>query len=125
ESAAAGEAEAVDLPLDQDASGLFTADWRPLVPALLRADVPVAQRAMQFHLSLAHSIVAQAQRMHALIPFDRVGLTGGVFQNRLLAELAVAQLAAAGFTAHLPQRLPCNDGGLALGQLVEAGFAHG
>jgi len=125
ESAAAGEAEAVDLPLEQDASGLFTADWRPLVPALLRADVPVAQRALQFHLSLAHAIVAQAQRMQALTSFDLVGLSGGVFQNKLLAELTVAQLAAAGFTAHLPQRLPCNDGGIALGQLVEAGFAHG
>ncbi len=125
ESAAAGEAEAVDLPLDQDASGLFTADWRPLVLALLQANVPVAQRAMQFHLSLARSIVAQARRIHVLAPFDQVGLTGGVFQNRLLAELTVAQLAAAGFTAHLPQRLPCNDGGIALGQLVEAGFAHG
>ncbi len=125
ESAAAGEAEAVDLPLEQDASGLFTADWRPLVPALLRADVPVAQRALQFHLSLAHAIVAQAQRMQALTPFDLIGLSGGVFQNKLLAELTVAQLAAAGFTAHLPQRLPCNDGGIALGQLVEAGHVHG
>lgn len=125
ESAAAGEAEAVDLPLAQDASGLFTADWRPLVPALLRADVPVAQRALQFHLSLAGTIVAQAQRMQALAPFDLVGLSGGVFQNKLLAELAVAQLAAAGFTAHLPQSVPCNDGGIALGQLVEAGLAHG
>ncbi|MCX7184698.1 MAG: carbamoyltransferase HypF [Nitrosospira sp.] len=125
ESAATGEAEAVDLPLEQDASGLFTADWRPLVPALLRADVPVAQRALQFHLSLAHAIVAQARRMQALTPFDLVGLSGGVFQNKLLAELAVAQLAAAGFTAHLPQSVPCNDGGIALGQLVEAGHADG
>jgi hydrogenase maturation protein HypF len=80
---------------------------------------------MQFHLSLARSIVAQAQRIHALTPFDLVGLTGGVFQNRLLAELAVVQLAAAGFDAHLPERVPCNDGGIAFGQLVEAGFAHG
>ena len=125
ESIAEGEAEAVDLPLGQDASGLFTADWRPLVPALMRAEASVAQRAMQFHLSLARSIVAQAQRIHALTPFDLVGLTGGVFQNRLLAELAVAQLAAAGFDVHLPERVPCNDGGIALGQLIEAGYAHG
>ncbi len=125
ESAAAGEAEAVNLPLEQDASGLFTSDWRPLVPALLRADVPVAQRALQFHLSLAGAIVAQAQRMQTSTPFDLIGLSGGVFQNKLLAELAVAQLAAAGFTAHLPQSVPCNDGGIALGQLVEAGHADG
>ena len=54
------------------------------------------------------------------MPFDAVGLTGGVFQNKLLAELAMQQLAAAGFEAYLPQQAPCNDGGLALGQLIEA-----
>lgn len=125
ENAARGDAEVIALPLDMDASGMLTADWKPLVHALLRADMPVAQRAMQFHLSLAQSIVEQAQRVHALTPFDAVGLTGGVFQNKLLAELAVAQLAAAGFDAYLPEKAPCNDGGIALGQLVEAGFAHG
>jgi hydrogenase maturation protein HypF len=54
-----------------------------------------------------------------------LGLTGGVFQNKLLAELAVAQLAAAGFDVHLTEKLPCNDGGIALGQLVETLYPHG
>lgn len=125
ENAARGDAEVVALPLDIDTSGMLTADWKPLVHALLRADMPVAQRAMQFHLSLAQSIAEQAKRIHAMTPFDAVGLTGGVFQNKLLAELAVAQLAAAGFDAHLPEKAPSNDGGIALGQLVEAGCAHG
>jgi hydrogenase maturation protein HypF len=80
---------------------------------------------MQFHQSLARSIVAQAQHIHASTPFDRVGLTGGVFQNKLLVELAVSQLAAAGFNAYLPEKTPCNDGGIALGQLAEAALAHG
>jgi hydrogenase maturation protein HypF len=52
-------------------------------------------------------------------------LTGGVFQNKLLAELALQQLAAAGFETCLPQQAPCNDGGLALGQLIEATYRHG
>lgn len=125
ESVAAGDAEAIDLALSQDASGLFTVNWKPLIPALLKADVPVTQRAMQFHMSLARSIVAQAQCIHASTPFDLVGLTGGVFQNKLLAELALVQLAAAGFDPHLPERIPCNDGGIAFGQLAEAEFAHG
>lgn len=125
ESAAAGNAEAMDLPLEKDTSGLLTVDWKPLIQALLQGDVPVAQRAMQFHMSLARSIVAQAQYIHASTPFDRVGLTGGVFQNKLLAELAAAQLAAVGFDAHLPERLPSNDGGIAFGQLAEAECAHG
>jgi len=121
ENAAAGEAEAVELPLLEDASGLLTVDWQPLVMAMLRAEVPVAYRAMQFHRSLAHSIVAQAQRIRTQTPFDVVGLTGGVFQNRLLAELAAEQLQAAGFDVRLPELIPCNDGGIALGQLIEAG----
>ncbi len=119
EAAAWGEAEAVDLPLHEDGSGLLTADWTPLLHALRRDAAPVAQRAMQFHTSLAQSIVAQARRIHARTPFDAVGLTGGVFQNKLLAELAMQQLIAAGFETHLPQQAPCNDGGLALGQLIE------
>jgi len=125
EAAAHGMAEAIDLPLHEVENDLLVADWTPLLHALLRDEVPVAQRAMQFHLSLAHSIVRQAQRIHAHTPFDAVGLTGGVFQNKLLAELAMQQLAAAGFVAYLPQQTPCNDGGLALGQLIEATYRHG
>lgn len=125
EAAAQGDAEVVELPLCEEASGLITADWAPLVHALMRGDVPVAQRAMQFHLSLARSILDQAERIRALSPFDVVGLSGGVFQNKLLTEMAVQQLEAAGFDVHLSLNVPCNDGGLAFGQLVEAGFAHG
>ena len=58
-------------------------------------------------------------------PFDAVGLTGGVFQNKLLAELALQQLGNAGFEAYLPQQAPCNDGGLAFGQLMEAANQYG
>ncbi|HEX8873680.1 MAG TPA: carbamoyltransferase HypF, partial [Nitrosospira sp.] len=128
ENAAAGfcaDARAIGLPLHVNSSGLLTADWKPLIHALRDGSVPVARRAMQFHLSLAGSIVDQARHVRASVPFDRVGLTGGVFQNRLLAEMAVSGLAAAGFDACLPEKVPCNDGGIALGQLVEAEFAHG
>jgi hydrogenase maturation protein HypF len=48
-----------------------------------------------------------------------VGLTGGVFQNRRLCELALQQLQAAGFDVRLPQQLPCNDGGLSYGQVAD------
>ncbi|MBI1175484.1 MAG: carbamoyltransferase HypF [Sideroxydans sp.] len=125
EAAAQGTADAIALPLRENESGLLVADWAPLLHALRREEVSVAQRALQFHASLAHCIVAQARHIHARMPFDAVGLTGGVFQNKLLAELAMAQLAAAGFEAHLPQQVPCNDGGLALGQLIEATYRHG
>ncbi len=122
EALARGDAEPVTLPLHEDENGLLVADWTPLLHALRSDAVPVAQRAMQFHLSLARSIVTQAQHIHACTPFDVVGLTGGVFQNKLLAELVLQQLGTAGFEAHLPRQAPCNDGGLALGQIIEAGI---
>jgi hydrogenase maturation protein HypF len=125
DEAVQGETAAIALPLHEDENGLLVADWTPLLHALRRDEVPVTQRAMQFHLSLAHCIVKQAQHIHARMPFDAVGLTGGVFQNKLLAELALQQLAAAGFEAYLPQQTPCNDAGLAIGQLIEASCRNG
>ena len=125
EAAAQGEAASVELPLQADDSGLLVADWAPLLHALRREEVPAAQRAMQFHASLAQCIVRQAQHMRAYAAFDAVGLTGGVFQNKLLAEMTIEKLNSAGFEVRLPQQVPCNDGGLALGQLIEAAHQHG
>jgi hydrogenase maturation protein HypF len=46
-------------------------------------------------------------------------LSGGVFQNRLLTETAGRGLQKEGFAVYLPVRVPCNDGGLSFGQVVE------
>jgi hydrogenase maturation protein HypF len=119
------ETEAIELPVYENADGLLIADWAPLLPALRNAEAPVARRAMQFHASLAQCIAAIAQRIRGRMPFDGVGLTGGVFQNKLLAELAMQRLSTAGFEAYLPRQIPCNDGGLALGQLIEAAHQDG
>jgi hydrogenase maturation protein HypF len=119
------EVEALALPLQETASGLVVADWTRLLHAMRREDLPHGQRALQFHTTLAACIAAQARYLSERMRFDAVGLTGGVFQNKLLAELAIRQLSSAGFDAYLPEQAPCNDGGLALGQLVEAGYQHG
>jgi len=49
-----------------------------------------------------------------------VALGGGCFQNRLLLEETVRLLTARGFRAYWPQRVPPNDGGIALGQVAVA-----
>ncbi len=51
-----------------------------------------------------------------------MALSGGCFQNRRLTELAVAELEGLGFEVLLHERVPCNDGGLALGQAAVASF---
>lgn len=111
--------EATALPLARDALGIWRTDWAPLLPLLTDDARPVEERAAGFHLSLAQALVDQAERLRAETGIQRVGLTGGVFQNRLLAEAAIELLEAAGFTTHLPERIPVNDAGLSFGQVVE------
>lgn len=94
-------------------------DWEDTLRAIL-ADLatgtPAARIARRFHDTLAEMIVAVATRQ--AVP--RVCLTGGCFQNRVLAERTIARLAQSGFTPYWHQRVPPNDGGIALGQLIAA-----
>ena len=119
ESIAQDAGEALTLPLLQDGD-ILRIDWAPLLPLLMDAGRSAASRAASFHESLARAIVAQVTALSAVQSFDAVGLTGGVFQNRILSERVTELLAAHGIAAYQPQRLPCNDGGLAFGQLIEA-----
>jgi hydrogenase maturation protein HypF len=94
-------------------------DWEPLVEALLgdgRAGVAAAVCARKFHHALADAVVAVAQA----VSLPRVVLSGGCFQNVLLTECTIQRLRAAGFQPYWHQRVPPNDGGVALGQLVAA-----
>ncbi|RRQ22871.1 carbamoyltransferase HypF [Thiohalobacter thiocyanaticus] len=119
EQAAAGCAgEALVLPLLTEAPP-WQLDWTPLLAHLRDGRLPVAQRAADFHASLAGAIRDTARRTAADHAFTRVGLTGGVFQNRLLTELAQSRLQAAGFEVLLCRQLPCNDAGISAGQVYE------
>lgn len=94
-------------------------DWRPVLSVLLAeqtAGVPPGKLAARFHTTLADI----ALHIAALAGFPNVVLCGGCFQNRLLLERCVARLRQAGYGVHWPQRIPPNDGGLALGQLLGA-----
>lgn len=113
----------VALPLNRAENGIWITDWAPLLPALMDTRLSQGERASLFHASLAQAISEQAIRVRTEYRVDRVGLTGGVFQNRLLTESAVQRLEAAGFAVVLPEALPANDGGLSFGQIIEAGVA--
>ena len=70
----------------------------------------------RFHNALAAGIVAVATKCGD----ERVVLSGGCFQNRYLTERCVRQLRDKGFRPYWHQRVPPNDGGIALGQVVAA-----
>jgi hydrogenase maturation protein HypF len=119
EAMCSGASDAIDLPLAADEQGVLRSDWEPLLPVLVDASMSPDVRARIFHSSLASAILGQAAAAREQHGVTRVGLTGGVFQNRVLTEQVVALLADAGFDVHLPLALPCNDAGLSYGQAAE------
>jgi hydrogenase maturation protein HypF len=72
--------------------------------------------AAKFHIALSESVAGMARKAAV----NQVVLSGGCFQNqRLLAE-SISRLTHAGFRPYWHQRVPPNDGGIALGQVVAA-----
>lgn len=120
EALASGEGVAVPLPLARE-DGIWRSDWAPLVRHLLMSPRPVPQRAMDVHASLAQALFDQVAAVAREHRFDAVGLSGGVFQNKRLCERVLSMLQAAGHTVHLPEAIPCNDAGLAFGQIIHVG----
>jgi len=110
--------EHYDLPLAKlDASqGL---DWSPLIQAMLadvQRAVPIGQISAKFHNALVEAVVSVAKQVGE----QHVALSGGCFQNRYLTERTINRLQAEGFQPHWHQRVPPNDGGIALGQIAAA-----
>jgi hydrogenase maturation protein HypF len=94
-------------------------DWSPLIESLLsdlRTKTPIPLISARFHNALAEAILAVAKQVGQ----PRVVLSGGCFQNRCLTERTVQRLQQEGFRPYWHQRVPPNDGGIALGQVVAA-----
>jgi hydrogenase maturation protein HypF len=94
-------------------------DWAPMIEAILsdvQNCVAIGRISAKFHNALAEAVVAVAKK----IGEQRVVLSGGCFQNRYLTERTVRRLQAEGFQPYWHQRVPPNDGGIALGQVVAA-----
>src|ERR1039458_241962 len=122
---ATATAEAYDFPIRPEHAprttqhGPLVLDWSPLAESILadvRRNRPLAQIPARFHNALAEAIVAVAKRVGQ----ERVVLSGGCFQNRSLTERSVQRLQEEGFRPYWHQRVPPNDGGISLGQIVAA-----
>ncbi len=98
-------------------------DWEPAIRALLADldnEVSPGIIAAKVHHMLTESIVAVAVKLGEA----KVVLSGGCFQNRYLTERTIARLRAENFRPYWHQRIPPNDGGIALGQIVAARHAR-
>jgi hydrogenase maturation protein HypF len=86
----------------------------------LAAGEPRAVIAARFHHGVAALIADCCLVLRERCGLSTVALSGGVFQNVLLLNAAADRLEAAGFRVLTHARVPCNDGGISLGQAVVA-----
>jgi len=90
-------------------------DWQPMIIALLTdlTHLKTCFIAKKFHNTLAEIVLAIALRSQQKI----IILSGGCFQNAILTETCINKLETGGFSVYTHEKIPPNDGGLALGQL--------
>jgi hydrogenase maturation protein HypF len=101
---------------DKTDDRLRLVDWESCIIGVindLEAGIPIGIISAKFHNTLIRSIVDIA----GMVGLERVVLSGGCFQNAYLLEKSVARLSDEGFRPYWHQRVPPNDGGIALGQI--------
>jgi hydrogenase maturation protein HypF len=120
------EAESYPFSIVEE-GGIWVVKLKELLAALVRDvrdKVPVPEISLKFHHTVAEIAVAVCKLIARENKINQVALSGGVFQNRLLLRLAIAALQKEGFNVLTHHLVPCNDGGISLGQAVIAHFAR-
>lgn len=98
-------------------------DFVPVIVGIVdgvRRGVNPADLAAGFHRAVVNATASAVVAYAEASGVGTVGLTGGVFVNNLLREGLRSKLTDCGFEVLTHSVLPCNDGGLALGQAVIA-----
>jgi hydrogenase maturation protein HypF len=103
---------------------LLLVDWAPAFRLLHDPGVDrgrVEQTALALHLGVAKAAVEMVEYGLSRSPLRRVGLSGGVFMNKILHRMLSAELGALGLDVLVHGQTPPNDGCIAFGQAVAAG----
>ncbi len=83
-----------------------------------------SQVAGHFHIELICAITTLVKKFSTEHTIDKVVLSGGCMQNRLLMEGLFHSLAKEGLQVYTGAKVPVNDGGVSLGQIFIGGFQH-
>ena len=107
------------------ATGPLHIDFTPMFPVLLsalQAGIAPATLAYRFHATVAQATIEAVEHIARNSGLDRIVLSGGVFQNRLLSEMVYTGLTNTGLQVFTHRLTPPNDGCIALGQVAIAGW---
>ncbi|GAA1211721.1 carbamoyltransferase HypF [Pseudonocardia alaniniphila] len=120
EQCASAVGECDGYPVGFDGGLIRAGDLVRAVVADLRTGTAAPLIAARFHAGLHDALAAAAVRAAAGTGLDVVALSGGVFQNLRLLHGVSRRLTAAGLRVLVHSRMPCNDGGISLGQVAVA-----
>ncbi|MCP4381953.1 MAG: carbamoyltransferase HypF [Hyphomicrobiales bacterium] len=112
---------AYTFPVVSEKAGELTIDWGPALETAI-TDLRAGARSSAIAAAVHDGLVTAIANVATRVGVANVVLTGGCFQNARLTEGAADALRRNGSTPHWHQRIPPNDGGLALGQAVWVGW---
>jgi len=88
----------------------------------VRKNVSAGFIGARFHQTMCAMALEVSRMMREKFGINEVVLSGGVWQNQVLLDLARTALTRNDFIVFTHQQTPANDGGLALGQAAVASF---
>ncbi len=106
--------------------GVFVIELKELVAGILKdllQGITRSSISAKFHSAVAVMVAEMCQSIARKTGINQVALSGGVFQNRLLLRKVIPLLQTAHFSVLTHKQVPCNDGGISLGQAVIAHFS--
>jgi len=125
DEAISGNNESYPYRIVED-EGIRVVRLRDLLSAViedLQQGISNGRISVKFHNTVAQMTNEMCHLIADETGIRQVALSGGVFQNRLLLRKTVSLLESSGFQVFTHRQVPCNDGGVSLGQAVIANFA--
>jgi len=106
----------VSYPFSIEKENGWELNFLPAFYEMLKRRSDIRDKAFIFHRTLAEGFVEMAKRARNEFNINKVGLTGGVFQNILLLKLTKSLLQENEFEVLIHSEIPSNDNGISLGQ---------
>ena len=110
-------------PFEMNGEAVLEIDPLPAIRAIvadLEQGLEVPTIGAKFHNTVVAFLAEAAHRVAESEGLADVALSGGTFQNERILLGLCAELERRGLRPHIQREVPCNDGGLSLGQAVVA-----
>lgn len=123
-AAAGGTGDPFPCEVARGTDGMRLLDFKQTVRAIAEgrtAGIDAGTLSASFHATLQRAFLETARQIREETGLNRVVLSGGCFQNRILLEGCIKTLKEARFDVFVHRYVPTNDGGISLGQAVAAG----